>query len=283
MIRLLCALLLVSPLAAVGVSPEDAARHYLAGEPLQAAPDCADVDEARAWQNAFVAALEPHFGPPIGYKAALTNPQAQKRFGVSEPVLGVLLRDMLTTQNATLPRTPAARPVIEADLVARVGSDAINDAESDLELLNALDAFIPFVELPDLTLATNVPVNGLVLTAINAGARGGVLGEPIQLSGTSDWMKRLAFFTVELRDDSGAVLAEGGGGALLGHPLHSVRWVRDTLRAQQRRLKPGDLVSLGSLTTLLPLDAGKSYTAVYRQLDPGCEVRVQVRAPTNER
>ncbi len=40
-------------------------------------------------------ALTPHMGPVIGYKVGLTSRPAQMRFGVSEPVRGVLYRDMM--------------------------------------------------------------------------------------------------------------------------------------------------------------------------------------------
>ncbi|GIV59642.1 MAG: hypothetical protein KatS3mg043_0731 [Rhodothermaceae bacterium] len=239
------------------------AADYLARQLLSPPPDTLTMQGAKALQTAFVAALAPALGPPVGYKAGLTTPTTQARFSATEPIRGVLLRDMLRPSGDTVATLFGARPVFEGDLVVRVGDEAINTATTDTALLAALDAAIPFIELPDLLYDPAYLLDARALTAANAGARLGILGPPIPLPASGDAYERLAALRVMLLDTAGTVVAEGEGTYLLDHPLHVVRWLRDTLHADGIRLKKGDLLSLGSLTPLLPVQPGQTITARY--------------------
>lgn len=56
-----------------------------------------------------------------------------------------------------------------------------------------------------------------------------------------------------------------------------VRWLRDELKRQGRALKAGDLVSLGSLTRLIPVRPGLVLRAEYLGLDPAGVKIVEAR------
>lgn len=260
-------LALASPLAAQAQqATRDAAERWLARRPFteQVADD---LPAGLAFQAAFVERLTAHLGRPAGYKAALTNPAAQQRFGANGPVLGVLLDGMLRASGAAMPADFAARPVVEGDLLVRVGSAAINEAGTDLDLLAGLDAVMPFLELADLNWSTNAIPTAASLVALNAGARAGVYGAPVPLQeATPEQLDRLAGITVVLYDGAGVARATGRARDLLGHPIQAVRWIRDELRARGDRLRPGDVLSLGSLTPLLPVQPGDRWTATYEGL-----------------
>ncbi len=261
----LLALLVLTP-GCRPAPPADPASDFLARRPFPAPPDTLTSAGAYGRQAALVEALIPTLGPVIGYKAGLTTSDAQARFGVNHPVLGTLLRDMIRPSGDTVRADFGVRPLFEGDLLVRVGSDAVNEAETDEALLAALDAVLPFLELPDLLYAPDVPLDARALTAANVGARLGIAGDPLLLSTLDDPYARLGAMRVTLYDDAGTTLAEGDGAALLGHPLHVVRWIRDAVRAEGRRLRPGMLLSLGSLTPLLPVRAGRTITARYEGL-----------------
>ncbi|MEM6253367.1 MAG: hydratase [Cyanobacteria bacterium P01_D01_bin.156] len=198
----------------------------------------------------------------VGYKIALTNPKAQAQLGVNHPLYGFLLESMLLDDGVSLPIRFGSRPQAEGDLMVRVGSDDINQAETDLELLAALDAVIPFLELPDLIYEPEANVNAGALVAVNAGARYGVMGDPEELAVDDSGLAQLANIRVVLQNDRGQFLAEGNGEALLGHPINAVRWLRDTLQAQGVELRPGDLLSLGSVTPLVSLEQGANIQGI---------------------
>lgn len=214
-------------------------------------------------QVEFVRRLKDFLGPVVGFKAALTSPAAQAQFGVSQPLLGFLLEDMLLDNGATLPADFGARPIVESDLMVRVGSSAINTAETNQELLASLESVIPFIELPDLVYQSNARLDAGALVAINVGARRGVLGEAIRLDPTEDWETQLGQIRVAMVNGRGQTLAAGETSALLGHPLNAVRWLRDTLRAQGIELQPGDLLSLGTITPPMPVEADTTVRARY--------------------
>ncbi len=256
---------------------DDMAANYLKKKPVSALPSGLTLQEAMLVQEAFVARIEQVYGPPVGYKAGLTSPPAQKKFGVSHPLLGVLLQKMIIRKtNLVMDAKFGVLPLTEGDLVVSVGSDTINEAKTDMEFLAALDAVYPFIELPDLFYAKGTKLNGPALAAINVAARYGLLGNPIKLAATEEWKNRLANFKLEILDKGGKVLATGKGSNLLGHPLNVVKWIRDAVKKQGKQLKKGDLLSLGTITKLMPAKPGKTIRARYTGLDPKGPVEISV-------
>ena len=255
-------------------TPAALALQWEAARLIQPAPVPVDDDEAISLQYGLIEHICSHLGRPVGYKAALTNPALQQQFGVNQPILGVLLEKMLLEDHADLPLDYAARPAAEGDLLVRVSDPNINDAETDLELLAGLDVVIPFIELPDLLFAPGTTNQARTLQALNVGARAGVMGTPIPLTADQATLDRLAAFTVRLVNQDNLLLGEGKGQDLLGHPIHVVRWMRDTLKAHGDRLREGHLLSLGSVTPLVPLRTGGRLTAFYDGLTPDGPVSV---------
>jgi len=186
------------------------------------------------------------------------------------------LKKMLVENGVTLPGDFGIRPLSEGDLILRVGSDAVNQAKTREEALKAIDAVIPFIELPDLAYDPKVKMNGPALVAINVAARYGVMGNPIPLTASPEWMERLKNFTVQLFDEKGAVFSEGKGSALLEDPLNVVLWIKDSLAAEGKKLKKGDLLSLGSITKMMPTKPGTTIRAKFIDLDPKGPVEISV-------
>lgn len=237
-----------------------------------------DIGEAERIQRMLVLNLRPRFGEVVGYKAALTSPAVQQRFGVSRPLTGVLLENMFTSTGSIIDRDAAVRPVLEIDLLVRVGDERINEAASREQVLAALSEVIPFVEVPDLMYASDVAIGAADIVAINAGARLGVAGVPVPLAGMSDAAERLAAFTAEMVDGEGRVLASGRGSALMGHPLDAVLWLKNDLGRQGYRLKTGNLLSLGGIGPPVPLEGLKRVTATYRGLaEHPLEIHIGIR------
>ena len=55
---------------------------------------------------------------------------------------------------------------------------------------------------------------------------------------------------------------------MLEHPLNAVVWLAKDLAKQGLAMKPGDLISLGSFSKLMPPKAGLSVQVIYQGL-PG--------------
>jgi 2-keto-4-pentenoate hydratase len=274
------ALALLLALGAGGVRAADVgvelAEQFLKKIPIKTFDAKMTLGEAAKAQEQFIGVISKEFGGPIGYKAGLTNPNVQKAFGVSQPVRGTLLQKMILKSGSVVPGDFGAVPVAEGDLIVRVGSDGINQAKSPGEILQFLDAVIPFLELPDMVFEKGVKLTGAAIVAINVGARYGILGDPIPLVPTQEWQERLKNFTLQALDEKGGVVAEGKGTALLGDPLNAALWLKDSLIKEGKVLKKGDLLSLGSITRPIPVKPGMALRVKYIGLDPKGPVEISV-------
>src|SRR3989344_4784895 len=179
---------------------------------------------------------------------------------------------------ATVDAAFGARPLYEADMLVRVKSAAINQAKTPMDVLDAVDQIIPFMELPDLMVQAPPKLNGAGVTAINVGARLGVAGTPIAVPAYRGerfaMLKALADMNVSLTDGAGARLGGGKGSDILEHPLNAVVWLAGALAQEGLAMQPGDLISLGSFSPLLPPKARLSVTATYDGLPGAAPVRV---------
>lgn len=250
---------------------------YAAKTPAANPENLSDADGActRAKVNALLAQ---RMGKVVGYKAGLTNPAVQKRFNTDKPVWGKLYEGMVLQSGATVEAAFGARPLYEADMLVRVKSAAINHARTPMEVLEAVDQVIPFIELPDLLVQAPPKLNGAGVTAINVGARLGVAGTPLPVpvlrAERYAMLDALRDMRVTLQDASGASLGGGKGSDILEHPLNAVVWLAGALAQEGLAMQPGDLISLGSFSPLLPPKAGLAVTATYDGLPGAAPVRV---------
>jgi 2-oxo-hept-3-ene-1,7-dioate hydratase len=224
-----------------------------------APPNVASIEDGLCAQAKLVRVLQERWGRPIGYKAGLTSKVAQDTFKVGEPVRGVLLADMMLKPGARVPAKYGALPRFEADMVVVVASADINAATTPKDVLANLSAIHSFIELPDLVVDAPSRLDGGSITAINVGARFGVLGAAIPIQQTDAFLSALGTMTVKVTDQDGQQLASAPGAAILGHPLNAVIW----LRKNGVTFKPGDLISLGSFGPLLSPKPGLTATMTY--------------------
>lgn len=250
-------------------------QNYLARQEVSFGDAPVSEEEAEWLQNAFLDALQPRLGKRVGYKVGLVTREAQERFGTDQPVRGQLLERMLLPNNAQVPADYGVRPVCEADLIVVVKDAGINKAKTGLEVLEHLKEVVAFVELADSFLATNAPLDVRKLTATNVGARLGVLGERLRLKSNAETFHALGAMNVTIKDENGADLGSGRGANILSHPLHAVLWLIEDLARDGKKLKAGDLLSLGSIKAF-SAKPGQTVTADYRGL-PGGSMKVSVR------
>jgi 2-keto-4-pentenoate hydratase len=103
-----------------------------------------------------------------------------------------------------------------------------------------------------------------------------VLGEPIPMQTTNEFIDALARMTVTLSQD-GVELHRGAGSAIMGHPLNSAMWLARDLNKSGIRLKPGDLLSLGTFLPIQPAKVGITGTVKYIGIPGDPEVSVRFR------
>ena len=249
---------------------------YFARRPNQSVHAGLSLTEARRVQKEFVTQLMTTLGPRTGFKVGLTSKAVQESVGASAPVRGVLLRKMMLKSGARVSFRFGARPIWEPDLIMVVKDAGINHARTPLEAAQHLSDLVAFIELPDRIVAETEKVDGNLITAINAGARLGVLGQRAKIKLTPEFVAALEKMTITATDQNGVVLAKATGDALLGHPLNPVLWLIEDLAATGESLKAGDLISLGSFARPAPPQTGQTITARYDGL-PGGPLQASVQ------
>lgn len=254
----------------------ETARRYVALQPLPVPATAMTLEGAACAQRKLVAALAPTHGRVVGYKAGLTNPAVQQRFGITSPLPGTLLEKMLLPAGASVPAKFGARPFAEPDLVVEVGSADIHAARTPVEVLAALRSLRPFIELPDTLVEDPSKITAPVLLANNVGARLGVLGAPLPVRADEAFAEALRTMRVRSTDATGKEVGAAPGAAILGHPLNAVIWLAAELKKQGITLKPGDLLSLGAFGNL-PVAAGTTLTVTYEGLPGNPAVSVSFR------
>ncbi|WP_231564743.1 2-keto-4-pentenoate hydratase [Paracoccus halophilus] len=236
----------------------NAARGWIAGQRLPD-PLVKTVPDGECAYALFRSVLEAELGAPVGVKVGFTSRPAQEKFGIDAPVAGALFAPMLLPDGARVSMKGSRNPFYEADLIVTVGDSAIMRATSREEVAAALSDLRPFIELPDLALQQGVVPTGPLMAAYGVTPWRGVLGSGIRIADLEDPVADLAALTVELRAD-GASVDSGTGKMLLGHPLDVVLWL---VEKGGYDLKPGSVISLGSLSALHPA-AGQRIEARYR-------------------
>lgn len=268
------AALAAGPLRAACATDDEVAAFVAAHEARKPTPALAaggTMEDARCTAEKVRAAMEERLGPVIGYKAGLTSAASMEAFGVEEPVMGVLYRDMMLEDGATVPEAFGARPLFEADLILVVGDAAINEATTREEAMAHISQVRPFIELPDLMYAEGEPLTGVTITAGGVAPRMGVLGAPVPVDDPATMVETLGAMTVRVTNAAGDEMVAAPGSVVLGNPVESVLW----LMKQGVELRPGDMISVGSIGPLMPpAKAGGAATVTYEGLGENATVSV---------
>lgn len=261
---ILCACLgLFSP-AARAACPDvslmqNAARGWLAGRPVPD-PLVWSMTDARCAYDSFRAVLQAQMGPPVGVRIGLLTDEAQRRYGIDQPIVGMLFAPMLVADGGRLSLRGSRNPRYKADLVLTVGSRAIMQAKTREDVLRALRDVRPFIEVPDVALPADLPVRAPLIAAYGGMPWRGVLGKPLAIADMADPIADLQAMQVVLKVN-GQPVASGHGEALSEHPLDVVLWL---VRQGGYDLSEGSVVALGIFGGLGPAQPGQRLDADYQ-------------------
>jgi 2-keto-4-pentenoate hydratase len=214
-------------------------------------------DEAYRIADAYVDELIKTEGSVGGYKVGTFEAGLYDNGpvdGWSGPVTAIMFSTGLHASGHHISIDCCSFTFVEADFAAEVGNDAINDAVTDIEFLAALKGFHPFIEMPDI-LTTASGGSKFSGVATNYDFRTGIVGDLIPVPATPAGLNRLNSFNYKMTNDYGLVLGEGNIKDAY-EPIYRVRAIRDRLLQRGRRLKAGDILSLGNMGTIRPLRPG---------------------------
>lgn len=185
-----------------------------------------------------------------GWKVAMANQPALDRFGLDEPVYGVLFSDMLIEGNRLSPDAVIA-PKLEAELAFVLGHDLEGDVYTDQQIIEAIAYIAPAFEVADSRLGWKFGIGGFV--ADNAVASFYQLGEP-QL-----FIPGQTATEVECRLMTATETLYASSASVLDGPLNSfIRMVRSLL-VLHGRVTAGQHFISGSLTKPIDMIPGTTY------------------------
>ncbi|MGI9205681.1 MAG: hypothetical protein ACR2Q3_16820 [Woeseiaceae bacterium] len=264
-------------------------QNYNTSTPITPIPP-GSLNESEAYQiaDAYVQELLLTEGPVGGYKVGTFEAGIYDNGpvdGWSGPVTAVMFATGLHQSGHHISIDCCNFTFVESDFAAEVASEAINDAETDLEILAALKGFHPFIEMPDI-LTTAEGGSEFSGIATNYDFRNGILGDLILVPATKEGLDRLNSFSYKMTNEDDVVLGEGNISDAY-EPIYRVRAIRDRILERGRRLKPGDILSLGNMGTIRPLKpggimlerprfVGDTGTVTYYDLDPNGPASVSV-------
>ena len=237
------------------------ADDFLAHRPIKGFLHDMPLSSAYYWQDEIAKYMEPSLGPVVGYKTGGHDPGPGFPIFPIGGIRGAILDGMLLDSGTAIRVDQTRRGFLEADVAFRVGSDSINTALTDLEILAGLDAFIPFAEIPDPHYEDGTrTINGTI--AANMASRFSFVGDPVPLEPTPAWLARINSFTFAVHDEHGTEIDRG---EIEGwyRPIDVVRWLRDHLREAGKRLEPGQLLSLGNIGIIRQLHEGSPRGPAY--------------------
>jgi 2-keto-4-pentenoate hydratase len=220
----------------------------------------ANADEAYAVQARVAALLG---WPPLGWKIAGTNPVMRARLRQPEPILGRSFAAFLRASPATLPHAPLLDPIVEAEILFRIGQDLPPRGTSwtRAEVAAAIAATHAGIEVAECRLPMDPPPPFTLILADGSGNGHYVLGPEIP-AGTDLAALPVAVWV------NGRQRRTGTGAEVMGDPLLAVVWLANRLNALGTGLAAGEIVSSGTCTGMLAARAGDVVEAHFGDLPP---------------
>lgn len=189
-----------------------------------------------------------------GWKIAATSKAGQQHIGVDGPIAGRLLTEKCFANGCTIALAGNSMRLAEPEFAFRVGR-ALEPRTSSYtidDVVAAMDALIPAIEIPDTRLANFVTAGDAALIADNACGREFVEG----VASGADW-RGVDLSKHVVRANVGARYSRDGIGAnVLGDPRIALTWLVNELSGLGITLNAGEILTTGTCMPPLPVEPG---------------------------
>lgn len=238
--------------------------HWMGGRRMKGLPE--DVrPRTREDGYAVQAMLERRTAAPLfGWKIAATSKAGQHHIAVDGPLAGRLLRERVRPHGGEVPYGANHMRVAEAEFAFVLGRDLPprRNPYTVEEVLDAVAALHPAIEIPDSRYDDFTIVGAAQLIADNACAHYFVLGP----AAPGTWRAMdLAGHPVSL-SVGGRIEREGSGANVLGDPRIALTWLVNELSAIGITAAAGQVVTTGTCLTPPPIEPGDRLRADFGSL-----------------
>lgn len=229
-----------------------------------------NLEGAYAVQQHVVALQEISGAHVVGRKLGLMARTVQNQLGVHQPTIGTLMNTMQVPNGGVVPVRRLLQPLIEAEVVFRLGEDLdqpdvdIDQARAAVaEVLAALEVVDSRIEGWDITAVDTI--------ADNASAGLFVLASEGRPLGDRD----LRDIRMEMYRNGTLVSTGSGSDNFLGDPVRGLVWLAGEAHRRGTPLRAGQVVLAGALGPMVEIKEGDSFSAVIGDLP---EVSVHFRS-----
>jgi 2-oxopent-4-enoate/cis-2-oxohex-4-enoate hydratase len=186
----------------------------------------------------------------MGRKIGLTSLAVQKQLGVHQPDFGYITSDMLVNHEGAIGANSLIAGRVEGEVAFVLGRDLKGPGVDWKQVVAATDHVLGCIEIIDSRVRDwKIGIQDTI--ADNASSAMIVLGNhPKKLS---DIDLEMAGMALRL---NGEVESTGVGVACLGHPIHAVAWLANTLGALGYTLSAGDIILSGAYGPVVPFKPG---------------------------
>ncbi|GAK53414.1 2-hydroxypenta-2,4-dienoate hydratase [Candidatus Moduliflexus flocculans] len=191
-----------------------------------------------------------------GFKAGLTTPAAQERFGVTAPVTGILFASGKLADGASVEAAAFRGLMLETEIGFVLGEAITQPVKDVAELQQKVRGVFPAIELPEMGFADMKQLKGVDIIAADVAAVQFIVGAEQALAGQD-----VNAVTVNLTLN-GETVNTGTGKEALGDQWQAALWLVNSIIAQGWTIEPGHVLMTGALGKMIPGKPGK-YTADY--------------------
>jgi 2-keto-4-pentenoate hydratase len=214
------------------------------------------VDQAYEIQAGLVKLREGKGEEVVGYFAGMTNPAAQKAYGMKEPFCGIIFKSMADRPGTLHQKdfVSMGTGIIETEIGFRFGKE-ITEPIKDLEFLQkAVAGVFPAIHIPEAAFTDNHLIVAADLIASNAGTRKVLIGETAKVDDPNAVKVKLLYNDEEI--------ADGIGKNALGDQWEALKWVVNDVIARGGRVKKDHIIVTGVISKPVSAKLGK-YVADY--------------------
>ncbi|GAA1740202.1 2-keto-4-pentenoate hydratase [Luedemannella helvata] len=229
-----------------------------------------NIENAYAVQQHVVALQEISGARVVGRKLGLTARTVQHQLGVHQPTIGTLMDTMQIPDGGVVPVRRLLQPLIEAEVVFRLGEDLDRpDVNAErargavAEVLAALEVVDSRIERWDISVVDTIADNASAGLFVLAAA-----GQPL---GDRD----LRDLQMQMRRNGTVVSTGSGSDNFHGDPVRGLAWLAGEAHRRGTPLRAGQVVLAGALGPMVKVKEGDSFSAVIGSLP---EVSVHFRS-----
>lgn len=195
-----------------------------------------------------------------GFKAALTAKGAQKKFGLSSPLTGVLFKDGALTTGAKIKARDFIDLKIETELAFFVSKD-INSKITSANLADHIGFVAAAIELPSLKFDNMQKMQAFDLAAANSGSNKFIVGEKLPFTSVDINSIQVDMFV------DGEKSYQGSATEVMQDQTKALVWIINSLIEQGWKLEKDALILTGALGKVLPAKVG-NYQAKWSKFAP---------------